>query len=144
MNSRGPGSSHFSVASFRPQSAPPVSRTLVKPRSSILRISSAARAVISVNGTLSRLRITTSDSTTCTWLSIRPGHQRAPAAVDDVGLCKLDRLGRDFLDSVAFDDQFVAAAQFPGVGIEHLEILEMVDVHDRIPDRSRMNRNVLC
>jgi hypothetical protein len=73
MNSRGPGNSPLSVASFRPQSAPPVSRTLVKPRSSILCIRRAARAVISVSGTLSMLRITTSDSTTWTWLSIRPG-----------------------------------------------------------------------
>ena len=89
MNSRGPGSSHLSVASFRPQSAPPVSRTLVKPRSSILRISSAARAVISVNGTLSRLRITTSDSTTCTWLSIRPGISVRPPQSMTLALASL-------------------------------------------------------
>ena len=73
MNSRGPGSSHLSVASLRPQSAPPVSRTLVKPRSSMPRMRTAARAVISVSGTFSRRGIETSDSTTCTWLSIRPG-----------------------------------------------------------------------
>ena len=52
MNRRGPGSSQLSVASLRPQSAPPVSRTLVKPRSSNFFIKSAARAVISVSGTL--------------------------------------------------------------------------------------------
>jgi hypothetical protein len=46
MNSLGPGSSHLSVASLRPQSAPPVSRTVVKPRSSMARMSWAARAVI--------------------------------------------------------------------------------------------------
>src|SRR5260370_148263 len=57
------------------------------------------------------------------------GHQRAPTAVDHAGLCKLDRLGRDLLDAVAFDDQLVAAKQFPGVGIEHLDILEMLDIN---------------
>ena len=40
-------------------------------------------------------------------------HQRTPAAVDDVGLRKLDRFGRDFPDRIAFDDEFVAAVQFP-------------------------------
>jgi hypothetical protein len=30
----------------------------------------------------------------------------------------------------------VAAAQFPGLGIEHFEILEMEDIHGPVPDRS--------
>ena len=72
------------------------------------------------------------------------GHQRAPAAVDDTGGCKLDRFGRDFPDRVAFDDQFVAAAQFPGLGIEHFEILEMVDIHGLVSNRSSLDQNVLC
>ena len=110
MNSRGPGSSPLSVASLRPQSAPPVSRTLVKPRSSMPRISPAARAVISVSGTFSRLRIKTSDSTTCTWLSIRPGISVRPPQSITLALGELDRLGRDLLDRVAFDHQFMAAA----------------------------------
>ena len=67
------------------------------------------------------------------------GHQRAPAAVDDAGLGKLDRLGRDFPDRVALDDQFVAAAQFPGLGIEHFEIFEMVDIHRQVLDRLRLD-----
>jgi hypothetical protein len=67
------------------------------------------------------------------------GHQRAPAAVDDAGLCKLDRLGRDFLDGVGFDDQFVAAEQFPGLRIEHFEILEVVDIHRQVPDCLRLD-----
>ncbi len=58
------------------------------------------------------------------------GHQRAPAAVDDVRSRELDRLGRDLPDLVALDHQLVAAAQFAGVGIEHLEILEMIDLHE--------------
>ena len=33
----------------------------------------AARAVISVSGTFSRRGMETSDSTTCTWLSMSPG-----------------------------------------------------------------------
>ena len=129
MNSRGPGSSPLSVASFRPQSAPPVSRTLVKPRSSILRIKSAARAVISVSGTLSRLRSHDLGQHHMHVAVDQAGHQRAPAAVDYAGLGKFDRAGRDLPDRVAFDHQFVAAAQFPGFRIEHFEILEMVDIH---------------
>jgi len=33
----------------------------------------------------------------------------------------------------------VAGAQFPGLGIEHFEILEMVDMHVMVPDRSRLD-----
>ena len=36
-------------------------------------MSTAARAVIKVRGTFSRRGMETSDSTTCTWLSISPG-----------------------------------------------------------------------
>ena len=56
-----------------PQSAPPVSRTVVKPRSIMPFMSSAERAVSSVSGTLSRLRMFTSVRKTWTWQSIRPG-----------------------------------------------------------------------
>jgi hypothetical protein len=66
-------------------------------------------------------------------------HHRAdfaiPATVDHAGVRKRDRLGRGLLDPVAFDDQLVAAKQLPGVGSKHLEILEMVDFHGRIPGR---------
>jgi hypothetical protein len=65
------------------------------------------------------------------------GHQCAPAAIDDAGVREPDRLGRDFPDAVAFDHQFVAAAQFPDLGIEHFEILEVVDIHRVAPDRLR-------
>jgi hypothetical protein len=34
----------------------------------------------------------------------------------------------------------VAAAQFPGLGIEQFEIFEMVDIHGPVPDRSRLDR----
>src|ERR1700722_12347219 len=59
----------------------------------------------------------------------QPGHQGAPAAVDDAGLRQLDRFGRYFPYALALDDHFMAAAQFAGLGIEQLEIPEMVDVH---------------
>ena len=124
MNSLGPGSSHLSVASLRPQSAPPVSRTLVKPRSSMPRMSTAARAVIRVKGHV-----------------LEPGdgdlrqhhvhvavdqarHQGAPAAIDHGRVRRLDRPRRDLLDALAFDEQLVAAAQLVVLGIEHLEVLE--------------------
>src|SRR6266852_2468209 len=73
MKRRGPSISPCSTAAFSPQSAPPVSRTVVNPRSSIARIATAARAVIRVSGTCSSCRMSTSLSVTWTWQSISPG-----------------------------------------------------------------------
>ena len=56
-----------------PQSHPPVSRTVVKPRSSMARSRVAARAVSNVSGIASMKRMLTSLWMTCTWQSIRPG-----------------------------------------------------------------------
>ena len=56
-----------------PQSAPPVSRTVVKPRSSMARNRDAARAVIRVSGIASMKRTLTSLWMAWTWLSISPG-----------------------------------------------------------------------
>ena len=56
-----------------PQSAPPVSRTVVKPRSSMARNRVAARAVTSVSGNISMKRTLTSLWMACTWQSISPG-----------------------------------------------------------------------
>ncbi len=53
-NIRGPGMRPCATLSRTPQSAPPVSRTVVKPRSIIARISAAARTVIIVSGMASR------------------------------------------------------------------------------------------
>ena len=56
-----------------PQSHPPVSRTVVKPRSSMARSRVAARAVSKVSGIASMKRMLTSLWMTCTWQSISPG-----------------------------------------------------------------------
>ena len=85
MNSRGPGNSPLSVASFRPQSAPPVSRTLVKPRSSILRIRRGGarrhqRQRHVFHGADHDLGQHHMDMAVD-----QAGHQRAPAAVDHTG-----------------------------------------------------------
>src|SRR5207248_41312 len=58
--------------------APPVSRTVVKPRSSIARMAAAPRAVISVRGIASRYRMFTSERNTWAWQSIRPGIRVRP------------------------------------------------------------------
>ena len=50
MNMRGPGISPDSTAVLVPQSAPPASRTVVKPRSSMRFRRPAERAIISVSG----------------------------------------------------------------------------------------------
>ena len=78
----------------------------------------------------------TSDSTTCTWLSIRPGISVRPPQSMTIGVRRLDRLGRDLPDHVALDQQLVAAAQLVVLGIEHLEVLEMIDIHWLALDRS--------
>ncbi len=78
MKSRGPGRYPRSTASRMPQSAPPVSRTVVKPRSSMARMSGAARAVRRVSGTASSARMLTSGRNTWTWQSISPGMSVRP------------------------------------------------------------------
>ena len=78
MKSRGPTRWPWATASRIPQSAPPVSRTVVNPRSSIARISPAARAVMSVSGTASSARRLTSERKTWAWQSISPGMSTRP------------------------------------------------------------------
>ncbi len=53
MKSRGPGIRPDSTAVLVPQSAPPASRTVVKPRSSMRFRRPAERAIIRVSGTAS-------------------------------------------------------------------------------------------
>ncbi len=57
------------------------------------------------------------------------GHQRALAAIDDVGLADLDRLRGHFLDLRALDEKLVATLQLAGLRIEHLEVLEVDERH---------------
>ena len=61
------------MAVLIPQSAPPVSRTVVKPRSSMARNRVAARAVTSVSDNISMKRTLTSLWMAWTWQSISPG-----------------------------------------------------------------------
>jgi hypothetical protein len=73
MNTRGPTKCPVSTAVLTPQSHPPVSRTVVKPRSIMARSRVPARAVSSVSGIASRKRTLTSLCITCTCASMRPG-----------------------------------------------------------------------
>ena len=93
-----------------PQSAPPVSRSVVKPRSSIARIATEPLAASRVSGTSARSCMFTSVSTTWMCASIRPGisvrppmSTRAAAAVMAVG---------DFLDQAVLDQDFYAVLEF--------------------------------
>ena len=61
-----------------PQSVPPVSRTVVKPRSSISFMRLAPRAAARVSGTSSMRRRYTSLCMQWTWQSIRPGSTTRP------------------------------------------------------------------
>src|SRR5262245_30494626 len=78
--SRGPGRRPWATPSRMPQSAPPVSRTVVKPRSSMACMRAAPRAVIRVSGIASSARMLTSDRKTWTWQSISPGIRVRPPA----------------------------------------------------------------
>src|SRR5437588_6437220 len=51
-------------------------------------------------------------------------HQRAPAAVDDVSVPRLDRLVAEFLDRVALRKQLVAATKFAERWFKQFEISE--------------------
>ena len=83
MKTRGPTICPVSIAVLMPQSAPPVSRTVVKPRSSMARNRVAARAVSSVSGIASMKRTLTSLWMACTWQSISPGISvRLPQSID--------------------------------------------------------------
>jgi hypothetical protein len=51
-------------------------------------------------------------------------HQRALAAIDHIGLRRLDRFGRHFLDDVVLDQHFVAGPRFLPARIEQAQVLE--------------------
>jgi hypothetical protein len=64
-------------------------------------------------------------------------HQRAAAAIDDIGLGGLDRLVGEFADGFAFDEEFIALAQLAMIGFEQGEILEVQCGHRKSPPGSR-------
>ena len=61
-------------------------------------------------------------------------HQGALAAIDDLRLGRLDRLGRHFLDRVALDQHLVAAARLVPARVEQVQILEKYLRHQRSPN----------
>ena len=61
-------------------------------------------------------------------------HQGALAAVHDLRLGRLDRLGRHFLDRVALDQHLVAAARLVPARVEQVQILEKDLRHQRSPN----------
>jgi hypothetical protein len=75
MNSRGPVNRSCSTASRKPRSAPPASRTLVKPRISMPRMMLAAAAAMNEAGStrLAARPELTRTALTWTWQSINPG-----------------------------------------------------------------------
>ena len=108
-----------------PQSQPPVSRTVVKPRSSMARSRDAGAR----GEQRQRHRLQEADVDLAVHdvhMAVdQARHQRAPAAVDrPSALSALDRLVRHLADRVAFDEQLIAAAQLAVLGLEQLEILE--------------------
>ena len=50
------------------------------------------------------------------------GHQRAAAAIDDVGALRLDRFLGDLPDGLTLDQELEAALKLAGFGLEQLEI----------------------
>ena len=129
MNRRGPGRSPPSTAALMPQSAPPVSRTVVKPRSIMPRISGAARAVMSVSGMFSRFRMFTSLRYTCTWQSISPGMSVRPPPSITVAPARHDRPVGDLADQLVLDEHLAAAQQSVLGGVEQLHVAEEILGH---------------
>ncbi len=79
MKRRGPVKCPRSTACTSPVSAPPASRTVVKPRLSIAARMSFACAAISVCGSSVSRKKSGIVAVTCTWASIRPGSSVRPA-----------------------------------------------------------------
>ena len=76
---RGPSISPSSTARTRPWSAPPTSRTVVKPRRSIPFMVRAARSAVSEDGRAAFAPMSTREAITCTCASMRPGISTRPA-----------------------------------------------------------------
>jgi hypothetical protein len=51
-------------------------------------------------------------------------HQRAPAAVDDISIGRLDRRLAELLDRIALDQQLISAAELAERRFEQFEIPE--------------------
>src|SRR3989344_2945953 len=77
---RGPCTSPVRTASASDQSAPPASRTVVKPRSSMPFMMGSERIMVNTLGILATAPRLNEDATTCTWQSIRPGIRVMPLA----------------------------------------------------------------
>ena len=76
---RGPGTSPSSMPRFRPNTGPPMSRTLVKPR---ISVSSALRTAATLMKPISLVNATSCGTVAtimCTWASISPGISVRPS-----------------------------------------------------------------
>ena len=78
---RGPSITPVRTASASDQSAPPASRTVVKPRSSMPLRMGTARSTAKTLGTFARAPMLSCEASTCTWQSIRPGISTRPRAL---------------------------------------------------------------
>ncbi len=78
ITSRGPATTPAACASTRPRSAPPTSRTVVKPRISIAPMICPARSAASDEGCAAFAPRSAMAATTWTWASIRPGISTRP------------------------------------------------------------------
>ena len=98
ITSRGPCTAPIACASTRPRSAPPTSRTVVKPRASIAPMICPARSAASDDGCAALAAKSAIDATTCTCASIRPGISTRPprsirvAAADTIGRSDTSRI----------------------------------------------------
>ena len=79
-SSSGPATTPCSTAAAMPGSAPPASRTVVKPRRTIASSARAAWTPTSVSGMAAARAKSMVDTITWTWASMSPGSTLAPAA----------------------------------------------------------------
>ncbi len=142
MNRRGPTNRSCSTASRRPRSAPPASRTVVKPRSSMPRMILDAAAAMKEGGNtrLAARPELTRTALTWTWQSIRPGITVRPPRSMIVAPCA----GRAASDNSEIRPSAIrtdrAVEIVPSLGSSRAQFVSRVAVIGRRPSISTQSR----
>ena len=126
---RGPLTMPSSMARLRPNTGPPTSRTVVKPRIRV-SVASAPASEIVVADVTERLCRSHPHQHRVPMRVDQARHQRASAAVDDACVgptVDRDRLRRDALDHVAADQHIGGRRERRALAIEDAHVLEQRD-----------------
>jgi hypothetical protein len=128
-NMRGPSTSPRSTASASPQSQPPASRTVVKPRRNMRSRITRASCAISVVGFFSIAPMSTDVIVTCTCASIRPGITVRPPTRITARAVEAHGAFGDFANAIAFDDDALVLGDDAALDVEHGSFFEDDERH---------------